>query len=91
MPRRVERPDPTERRATTIAREMAKAKAPSRPSTSARSVEVRGVVQGVGFRPFVWRLADRHGVSGWVRNRWFKICPFLLAATAAALLVASFI
>ena len=20
-------------------------------------------------RPFVWRLADRHGVSGWVRNR----------------------
>ena len=35
----------------------------------ARSVEVRGVVQGVGFRPFVWRLADRHGVTGWVRNR----------------------
>ena len=34
----------------------------------ARAVEVRGVVQGVGFRPFVWRLADRHNVSGWVRN-----------------------
>ena len=25
----------------------------------ARAIEVRGVVQGVGFRPFVWRLADR--------------------------------
>jgi hydrogenase maturation protein HypF len=30
---------------------------------------VRGVVQGVGFRPFVWRLADRFKVSGWVRNK----------------------
>ncbi|MBI4260585.1 MAG: carbamoyltransferase HypF [Actinobacteria bacterium] len=33
-----------------------------------RLLEVSGVVQGVGFRPFVWRLADRHGVSGRVRN-----------------------
>src|SRR5438094_640107 len=35
----------------------------------ARAVEVGGVVQGVGFRPFVWRLAHRYGVRGWVRNR----------------------
>jgi hydrogenase maturation protein HypF len=35
----------------------------------ARLIEVTGVVQGVGFRPFVWRLAHRHGISGWVRNQ----------------------
>jgi len=29
---------------------------------------VAGVVQGVGFRPFLFRLADRWGYRGWVRN-----------------------
>lgn len=33
------------------------------------SIQVRGVVQGVGFRPFIFRIAHQHGVSGWVRNR----------------------
>ena len=33
-----------------------------------REVAVRGVVQGVGFRPFVYSLARRCGLAGWVRN-----------------------
>ncbi len=33
-----------------------------------RRLEARGVVQGVGFRPFVYGLARRHGLTGFVRN-----------------------
>ena len=35
---------------------------------TAFSIEVRGIVQGVGFRPFVHRLVERYGFTGWVRN-----------------------
>ena len=35
---------------------------------SGRQIRVRGLVQGVGFRPYVWRLANELGLSGWVRN-----------------------
>jgi hydrogenase maturation protein HypF len=35
---------------------------------SACSIRVRGVVQGVGFRPFVYRLASANTLNGWVLN-----------------------
>jgi hydrogenase maturation protein HypF len=34
----------------------------------ALGVEVRGIVQGVGFRPFVYQLAGRFGLKGTVAN-----------------------
>ena len=33
-----------------------------------RRIRVSGVVQGVGYRPFVHRLALAHGLTGWVLN-----------------------
>jgi hydrogenase maturation protein HypF len=37
-------------------------------SAVARRIVVTGTVQGVGFRPFVYRLAAELGVTGWVAN-----------------------
>ncbi len=31
-------------------------------------VWVRGIVQGVGYRPFIYSLAMKHALTGWVRN-----------------------
>ncbi len=40
----------------------------STDSVARLGVRVRGAVQGVGFRPFVYRLARELALSGWVRN-----------------------
>lgn len=34
----------------------------------ALDITVKGIVQGVGFRPFVYRLAKRYLINGWVLN-----------------------
>jgi hydrogenase maturation protein HypF len=42
-----------------------------------RAIAVRGIVQGVGFRPFVYGLAERLGLGGFVRNQtgtvWIEV------------------
>ncbi|HHI00284.1 MAG TPA: hypothetical protein ENL40_02215, partial [Thermococcus litoralis] len=31
-------------------------------------IHVEGIVQGVGFRPFVYRIAHEHDLRGYVKN-----------------------
>lgn len=40
---------------------------------SAAEVVVFGVVQGVGFRPFIYRMAHAFGYKGWVKNIGFGV------------------
>jgi hydrogenase maturation protein HypF len=46
---------------------MTRALAPAAPRRRLR-LEITGAVQGVGFRPFVYRLARELGASGWIAN-----------------------
>ncbi len=62
-----------------------------RDEVAARRWVLEGRVQGVGFRPFVHRLALRHGLAGWVQNRLGRVVvraegePGALARFAEAL------
>jgi hydrogenase maturation protein HypF len=56
------------------------------PATDEREgvrLYVTGVVQGVGFRPFVHRLAVRHALDGWVRNQATDVVIALEGAGSA--------
>lgn len=37
--------------------------------TEAFDISIRGRIQGVGFRPFIYRLASDHKLHGWVNNQ----------------------
>ncbi|MBE2268044.1 MAG: carbamoyltransferase HypF, partial [Anaerolinea sp.] len=37
-------------------------------TVTAVEIHITGVVQGVGFRPFVYKLAGHYRLTGWVRN-----------------------
>ncbi len=37
-------------------------------SRQAYSIKVQGIVQGVGFRPYIYRLAEQYNLKGWVLN-----------------------
>ncbi len=60
--------------------------------TATRLWILGGRVQAVGFRPFVYRIAHRHALRGWVRNRGGQLeilaqgTPASLDAFATALL-----
>ncbi|MCD4729658.1 MAG: carbamoyltransferase HypF, partial [Bacteroidales bacterium] len=32
-------------------------------------IQIKGLVQGVGFRPFIYRIAHQYNLHGWVENR----------------------
>ena len=44
------------------------------PKRQRLSIAIRGAVQGVGFRPFVYRLATELKLSGWVNNSAQGVC-----------------
>ena len=42
------------------------------------TITVTGIVQGVGFRPFIYRIAKRQGLRGFVRNRADAVVEIIL-------------
>lgn len=50
-------------------------------ATSARQIILSGKVQGVGFRPFVFGLAKKHKLTGWVKNCMGTVEIFIQGST----------
>ncbi|HJW66021.1 MAG TPA: carbamoyltransferase HypF, partial [Candidatus Bathyarchaeia archaeon] len=48
-------------------------------------INVTGIVQGVGFRPFIYRIAVANGLAGYVRNRGDAGVEILLEGTEQAI------
>ncbi len=48
-------------------------------------INVSGIVQGVGFRPFIYRAAVKHGLAGYVQNRGDAGVEVLLEGADAAI------
>jgi len=49
----------------------------------ARRITLGGHVQGVGFRPFVYRLAQQHGLTGWVQNERGRVAILVQGPSTA--------
>ncbi len=50
-------------------------------------IEIHGMVQGVSFRKWTKRLADKHSVCGWVRNTPQKTVEIVVQGTREQLTV----
>jgi len=51
--------------------------------SSGRRISIRGTVQGVGFRPWVYRVARRYGITGSVRNDAYGVVVEAFGSTAS--------
>ncbi len=40
----------------------------SQPTLERYQIKINGAVQGLGFRPFIYRLANEHQLTGWILN-----------------------
>jgi hydrogenase maturation protein HypF len=56
---------------------------PAVAAKDAKRVRVDGLVQGVGFRPFIHRLAMQHDIAGWVLNTSGAVEMHIEGQTAA--------
>ena len=48
-------------------------------------ITVTGIVQGIGFRPFIYKAAVKNGLTGYVRNRGDAGVEILLEGTQASI------